>query len=1403
SVEAAQYFIERPRDEQVVQGSTTFIKCRIGARKGDVQWTKGGFSLGFNRTIPGFPRYSIKSDRDDQFDLMIVDVRLTDDDEYSCQVLPGGGDGPLLAKAYLHVLVPNEAPTILNYGNGSTVEVPYTQENLELVCEARNGKPAATIEWFLNGNMRLTSNITQVDGKEPGSKLFTATSTLTIPLSNYRQQNGNVYTCRAYNIALIGPKPSTTVDLSILYPPGPPQLEGYNGRVLRVGITLSLRCTSQGGNPTGKVIWYRNGRGIDWSSRTTENRDSSLSHSVNEYSFAVTADDDNAVYSCHVTSEAMLDLPPQTANYTLTVNYPPKTVTMSGVSEPVRVNREVTLTCTTSRSNPKARITWYADSSQVPSQQFTENFIQSPQGGHITVSTMTIRAGVDDHNKVFTCRAKNIEFNSLIVSDTLTLSVLYPPSRPEITGYQQGRKLRAGTRKELICRTIGGNPLADLKWYKGNTRLTENVTFDSVGSVARSVLLLDVRPSDNQAVYKCKASNQATATPLEVQVRLAVNFPPAAVSISMNPPQARVGQQVDLTCRSSSSNPQAEIVWSRNNRRMTGTDLGTEAAENGGRNRTSRLRFQATSRDHNAVYSCTATNMVLGVGATNAVTLNVLFKPEFDVGTLPTTVDMKKGERGRINLTAVANPPQVTYQLFKDGNRLTNLPSHLDFSQGVLNISTVEKSDKGSYMVRATNPQGTTSFNFSIVVKYPAAVLRVSGPQSIPEGEQAVFVCEADAYPVVLNMFTWFREGFDTSRFRTKQEGSISTMTIDRLRREDAGKFKCIVDNRVGAPNHDYAELVVEFSPVIDKSPELSRSAGPIGTDVTLRCNADGAPEVGITWTRKNTQVQSNGKYMVNTTQVGPQYKSKLKIKSVSKDDHGAYVCTATNTRGSDSFSISLAGTSKPYPPYNVYFVNATARSITVAWKAGFNGGLAQSFRVRYKPTDARGFVYVDVRPFGALSFKIKGLQMDTEYEITVMAFNDLGESAYHIPILTARTLGQNCGQQPCTWTQSNTQRRKDKEIAADVATSDLQGSDETPVIIILVVCIVGVFILTLNVGLILFFIRKRKKRLEGTSDTTSHTNTFELYGSNNKGDNNMYPPPPSDDTRSYGTYDKSMDDFSDDYIRDYDLDYPGSRPYSPSQKLGPAESPRLLGGGHKITTYIAEDKPGRISPWSEDPYKRAHPSHRKGSYENGVPNGDVYEFKSARGKGMNELSERPTNRPPSRSGKTPPPPPVRSSSRCGSLGLGVGPPSSKADMLGEEADDNDDRCRPSSRPPLPARNYQPQEILPSPMPSYSPPPAPRYGPMPGSTSVLSPNIVANPNYKGPLSSFTNGGPNYSTATTTANINPQNHYGQPPASRTSPYKSNNYTSSSNSIHRPPPSPHNTVPAGSEFRGHLV
>ena len=76
---------------------------------------------------------------------------------------------------------------------------------------------------------------------------------------------------------------------------------------------------------------------------------------------------------------------------------------------------------------------------------------------------------------------------------------------------------------------------------------------------------------------------------------------------------------------------------------------------------------------------------------------------------------------------------------------------------------------------------------------------------------------------------------------------------------------------------------------------------------------------------------------------------------------------------GDDSINSMCWLSGKPDPPYDLQFVNATHNSITIRWKPGFNGGLDQSFRVRYKPTEARGYIYVDVSTPVSTLFTITG----------------------------------------------------------------------------------------------------------------------------------------------------------------------------------------------------------------------------------------------------------------------------------------------------------------------------------------------------------------------------------------------------------------------------------------------
>ena len=63
-------------------------------------------------------------------------------------------------------------------------------------------------------------------------------------------------------------------------PPGPPEISGYiEGETIRLGQTITLVCTAEGGNPLAEIIWYKNGIKVDYS-YTTSGRASS-----NTYSF--------------------------------------------------------------------------------------------------------------------------------------------------------------------------------------------------------------------------------------------------------------------------------------------------------------------------------------------------------------------------------------------------------------------------------------------------------------------------------------------------------------------------------------------------------------------------------------------------------------------------------------------------------------------------------------------------------------------------------------------------------------------------------------------------------------------------------------------------------------------------------------------------------------------------------------------------------------------------------------------------------------------------------------------------------------------------------------------------------------------------------------------------------------
>lgn len=56
---AQQAFRTEPKNLTVRMGATAVLRCEVLRASGTVQWAKDGFLLGPERSLPGFPRYSM------------------------------------------------------------------------------------------------------------------------------------------------------------------------------------------------------------------------------------------------------------------------------------------------------------------------------------------------------------------------------------------------------------------------------------------------------------------------------------------------------------------------------------------------------------------------------------------------------------------------------------------------------------------------------------------------------------------------------------------------------------------------------------------------------------------------------------------------------------------------------------------------------------------------------------------------------------------------------------------------------------------------------------------------------------------------------------------------------------------------------------------------------------------------------------------------------------------------------------------------------------------------------------------------------------------------------------------------------------------------------------------------
>ncbi|XP_015771103.1 PREDICTED: hemicentin-1-like isoform X6 [Acropora digitifera] len=236
-------------------------------------------------------------------------------------------------------------------------------------------------------------------------------------------------------------------------------------------------------------------------------------------------------------------------------------------------------------------------------------------------------------------------------------------------------------------------------------------------------------------------------------------------------------------------------------------------------------------------------------------------------------------------------------------------------------ITSAKKEDKGQYTCEAvvSVPELSytryASYTVDIKVKFAPHVKGLSSNQTLDEGNDASFTCEAEAYPMPIS-FNWFKsltKISDNAEFSIVSSGSVSRLTVRQIKKDSASSYSCSGQNTVGTGEKKSVFLKVRYPP---KTVTVTTSPSKVneGQSMTLTCHSDGFPDPTFSWKFDNRVL--NG-----------ALKSDFLLANAEVKDSGNYTCIVTNSKGTNHFTKVV---NVHYKPTVTHFTTGNAENSAV-----------------------------------------------------------------------------------------------------------------------------------------------------------------------------------------------------------------------------------------------------------------------------------------------------------------------------------------------------------------------------------------------------------------------------------------------------------------------------------------
>ncbi|XP_064098212.1 nephrin-like [Macrobrachium nipponense] len=334
------------------------------------------------------------------------------------------------------------------------------------------------------------------------------------------------------------------------------------------GHNLYLQCLVNGARPAPSIAWYRNGLMLDDRPPTRRGLTTYPPRRRDGASGVVS-------WWCQV-SKTTVNSTPVAPSIPRSPD-PPKAPVITGHT-PGHILKEgelLSLSCRSTGGNPRPQLFWYRDGRllQHPNiNPLVEGRLRRRRRGG---SRLRWAVTGEDDGAHYECRAQNEVSGGLLLADDVTLSVLYRPSRVEITGPSVAT---AGREFVLKCVTSKAKPVASITWMVHGVKVAP-VSFvvseaDGGGWVTSSDLKYHLERSMKLSEIKveCQARNGVSEEAVTETRVISIMKPPGHPLLKIEGMEDLVaGGRLIVFCTSEGGNPNPGITW--NLQRPKETDI--------------------------------------------------------------------------------------------------------------------------------------------------------------------------------------------------------------------------------------------------------------------------------------------------------------------------------------------------------------------------------------------------------------------------------------------------------------------------------------------------------------------------------------------------------------------------------------------------------------------------------------------------------------------------------------------------------------------------------------------------------------------------------------------------------------------------------------------------------------